>query len=90
MSGGVEEGRVLTAQGVVTLGPVNEVPEHDLVLCESPDGWSLHAPGATDQDIAHGDSPPLACGEGAPTEADYEAARQALRAQMTDERVSGQ
>lgn len=24
------------------------------VSCESPDGWSLHAPGSTDDDIASG------------------------------------
>lgn len=46
----------------------------DLVLCESPDGWSLHAPGSTDDEIASGDAPYLMCGEGAPTAADYRAA----------------
>jgi len=43
----------------------------DLVLCESADGWSLHAPGATDDDIASGDAPYLACGGGSPSAADY-------------------
>ncbi len=27
---------------------------HNLVLCQSPDGWSLHRPGSEDQDIATG------------------------------------
>lgn len=43
----------------------------DLVLCKSPDGWSLHAPGSTDEDIATGAAPYLVSGEGEPTEADY-------------------
>lgn len=47
---------------------------NDLVLCESPDGWSLHAPNSAEEEIACGDAPYLACGEGSPTETDYEAA----------------
>jgi hypothetical protein len=50
-----------------------------LVLCESADGWSLHAPGSTDDEIGCGDAPALASGpwpegdrEGVPTDADYE------------------
>lgn len=43
----------------------------DLVLCESADGWSLHAPASTDEAIASGDAPYLLCGEGEPTDADY-------------------
>lgn len=43
----------------------------DLVLCESPDGWSLHAPGSTDEEIACGDAPYILSGPGKPTEADY-------------------
>lgn len=46
----------------------------DLVLCESTDGWSLHAPGSTDDEIAAGDAPYLVCGDGDPTAADYRAA----------------
>lgn len=46
----------------------------DLVLCESPDGWSLHAPGSTDEDIASGDAPYILSGPGEPTRADYEEA----------------
>ena len=33
------------------------------VLCESADGWSLHAPGSTDEAIASGDAPVLVCGD---------------------------
>lgn len=43
----------------------------DLVLCESADGWSLHAPGSTDEDIASGDAPYLLSGDGSPTQRDY-------------------
>lgn len=45
-----------------------------LVLCESADGWSLHAPGAMDDDIASGAAPYLASGTGEPGPADYAAA----------------
>jgi hypothetical protein len=31
-------------------------------VCDSPDGWSLHAAGATDEAIANGDAPVLASG----------------------------
>lgn len=43
----------------------------DLVLCESADGWSLHAPGSTDEEIASGDAPYLVSGPGKPSQADY-------------------
>ena len=36
-----------------------------LILCRShmgDGGWSLHAPGSTDEDIANGDAPPLVTG----------------------------
>ncbi|SRR6266571_1943471 len=46
----------------------------DLVLCESADGWSLHAPGSTDEQIATGDAPYLVSGEGKPSKHDYDAA----------------
>ncbi len=39
--------------------------ENDLVLVRSDlgdGGWSLHRPGATDEDIAIGESPPLLSG----------------------------
>jgi hypothetical protein len=39
----------------------------DLVLCRSDKGdggWSLHAPGSTDEDIATGNAPPLLTGQG--------------------------
>jgi len=48
----------------------------DLVLCESADGWSLHAPGSSDDEIAAGDAPYLVCGEDEPSADDY---REALR-----------
>jgi len=34
----------------------------EYVICESADGWSLHASGATDEQIAHGVMPPLVSG----------------------------
>jgi len=36
----------------------------DLVLCRSADGWSLHAPGSSDEDIASGAAPYLTAGIG--------------------------
>lgn len=61
----------------------DEATEHedasDLVLCESPDGWSLHAPGSTDAQIADGDAPYLVSGAGEPTPADYAEALRVLR-----------
>jgi hypothetical protein len=45
--------------------------EAELVECDSPDGFSLHAPGSSDEDIADGTAPPLVSGDGQPTEADY-------------------
>lgn len=48
------------------------------VLCQSADGWSLHAPGSTDEAIASGDAPYLVRGPGEPTAADYAAARALL------------
>lgn len=51
---------------------------NDLVLCTSADGWSLHAPGSTDEQIATGDAPYLVSGDGEPTQADYAAALAAL------------
>jgi hypothetical protein len=47
---------------------------YGLILCTSPSGWSLHAPGATDEQIRDGDAPPLLSGEGRPTQADYDRA----------------
>lgn len=56
--------------------------ESDLILVRSDSGdggWSLHAPDATDEDIASGDAPYLLSGEaeaidggwGRPNESDY-------------------
>lgn len=50
----------------------------DLVLCESADGWSLHAPGSTDEQIASGDAPYLLSGPGTPSDADYAEALRVL------------
>ena len=47
----------------------------NLVICISPDGWSLHAPGSTDEAIAHGDARALKSGPGRmPSASDYDAA----------------
>lgn len=54
----------------------------DMVLCESADGWSLHAPESTDEDIASGDAPYILSGEGEPTPADYEKAFRLWRAEL--------
>jgi hypothetical protein len=40
-------------------------PEHEMVLVRSDmgdGGWSLHAPGSTDEQISEGHAPPLTCG----------------------------
>ena len=53
------------------------------VVCESADGWSLHAPGSTDEAIDDGSAPPLADGPWADDEhiipaGAYDEARRAL------------
>lgn len=40
-----------------------ELAADDCVLCKSPDGWSLHAPGSTDEQIASGEAAVLVCGD---------------------------
>lgn len=55
-----------------------EATEENLVICTSPSGWSLHAPGSTDREIAEGDAPYLVTGEGEPTDADYQRALDVL------------
>lgn len=53
----------------------------DFVVCASDlgdGGWSLHAPGSTDDDIAEGIALPLVTGTGPITAADFDAARRAL------------
>lgn len=57
----------------------NFFTQADLVLCRSDDGqggWSLHAPGSTDEQIASGDAPYLLTGDnwGGPTIADRDRA----------------
>ncbi len=49
-----------------------------LVVCESEDGWSLHAPDSTDDKISEGAALPLASGTGQPTREDYDLARAQL------------
>lgn len=56
-----------------------EYTAQDLVLCESPDGFSLHAPGSTDEEIAMGEAPYLVSGPGRPTDADYARALDVLQ-----------
>src|SRR5690606_33239462 len=46
----------------------------DLVLCQSPDGWSFHAPESTDEEIASGDARYILTGPGRPTSEDRERA----------------
>lgn len=55
-------------------------PVSDLVLCTSPDGWSFHAPGSTEEDIASGNAIYLMAGTGAPRASDYSDALQVLSA----------
>jgi|GEM_PF-3030834 hypothetical protein len=50
----------------------------DFVVCESEDGWSLHAPDSTDEEIAGGEALPLASGASRPTREDYDLARAQL------------
>ena len=57
---------------------MNTYTADDLVLCQSVDGFSLHAPGSTDEEIANGDAPYLVSGPGEPTDADYELALKIL------------
>lgn len=52
-----------------------------LIVCQSADGWSLHAPGSTDEEIACGDAPYLLTGVGVPTAADFSAALAQCEAQ---------
>lgn len=53
----------------------------ELIPCLSATGWSLHAPGSSDEDIREGNAPPLVSGEGRPTRADHERARAVLAEQ---------
>ena len=55
-------------------------PLPDLVLCTSPDGWSFHAPGSTDEDIASGDALYLVAATGTPRAGDYYNALRVLSA----------
>ena len=66
------------------------IKTHGLVLCRSDvgdGGWSLHRPGATDEQIAEGDAPVLISGVAElvddewthPNQQDYDAALAVLR-----------
>lgn len=68
-----------TTNHVADMRRSDDVTAADLVLCTSADGWSLHAPGATDEQIAEGEAPYLVCGDGQPTDADYTRALDILR-----------
>lgn len=57
---------------------MNTYTVDDLVLCQSADGFSVHEPGSTDEEIANGDAPYLVSGPGEPTDADYERALKIL------------
>lgn len=65
---------------VACICPNGQALTEPLVECRSADGWSLHAPGSTDEDIASGDAPYLVSGTGQPTLDDYKAARAKLLA----------
>jgi hypothetical protein len=54
------------------------VADRDFVLVTSGDGWSLHAPGSTNADIALGNARYLISGPDTPSPADYAAARRQL------------
>jgi hypothetical protein len=69
---------------------MTKITVNDLVLCRSDEGdggWSLHAPGSTDNAIATGNAPYLASGSATdiengwdrPNAADYHAALAALK-----------
>ena len=77
---GLDEGSMAGAEGwYLWEDPSGGIQDSEFVLCTSDDGWSLHAPGCSDEDIATGDALPLVSGAGdAPTPADYDAARAAL------------
>lgn len=70
------------------------ITARDLVLCRSADGWSLHAPGSTDEQIANGDAPYLVSGDAfrardedgewtRPDDLDYDEALKALGVKQT-------
>ena len=60
-----------------------------LVVCESPDGYSIHAPGSSDEEIASGDAPPLVSGPWTDDEhvvpaSAFDAARRALAVRICE------
>lgn len=48
--------------------------KNDLILVQEADGWSFHAPGSTDEEIADGSAPYITCGEGIATDDDHKRA----------------
>ncbi len=64
-----------------TQGYAGQRNDRDLVVCYSDagdGGWSLHAPGSTDDEIAEGTARVLVSGTGPITADDYAAARRML------------
>ena len=57
---------------------VNVTDTHGMVLVQTPDGFSIHAPGASDDDIANGDVHYLESGPGLPTQRHYDTAARRL------------
>lgn len=67
-----------TETETMTVAEADLPDDDDFVVCDSGDGWSLHMPGADDDDIASGDEAYLVAGAGdGPTDDDYRAARAA-------------
>jgi len=61
----------------------------ELVVCESADGYSIHTPGSSDEEIASGDAPPLVTGpwiddEHIIPESAFDAARRALAVRICE------
>ena len=56
---------------------------YGLVLVQTYDGWSLHAPGSTDEQIAEGDALAILSDEGTPTQDDYDAAARKIGIEVT-------
>ena len=55
--------------------------KEQFIICQTADGFSIHAPGSTNDQIACGDAAYLVAGEGEPTDEDFAAAEAKLSAQ---------
>jgi hypothetical protein len=75
----------IAASRAARLAAAEAATADDLVLCESPDGWSLHAPGSTGWEIAEGDAWYLANGDHPITDADYTRALRELVRRVAEE-----